>query len=113
MTEAVTPIDKEPDQLRFLDLDEGQFGTVVFLSSAGAQMQNLIGSDRMREEMLKVIQSGKYGTVEEAIAWIRGHRNNLLQLNGASSFAMNLLAQVEDLVIDRFLNVDVQAEETK
>lgn len=113
MTEAVTPIDKEPDQLRFLDLDEGQFGTVVFLSSAGAQMQNLIGSDRMREEMLKVIQSGKYGTVEEAIAWIRGHRNNLLQLNGASSFAMNLLAQVEDLVIDRFLNLDVQAEETK
>lgn len=115
MTEAVTPIDKEPEKLFFLDLDESQFGTVVFLSSAGVQMTQMIGSDRMKEEMVKVLTSGKYGTVEEALAWVRGHRNNILQLNGASSFGLNLLAQVEDLIIDRLLNVsnDVQSEENK
>ncbi|WNT48312.1 hypothetical protein SPLA5a_PHROGS00229 [Salmonella phage SPLA5a] len=115
MTEDVTPIDKQPEQLFFLDLDEAQFGTVVFLSSAGAQMSQLIGSDRMREEMLKVINSGQYGTVEEALAWVRGHRNNLLQLNGASSFALNLVSQVEDLIVDRLLGLTAaaQTEETK
>ncbi|MBL5841355.1 hypothetical protein I4U30_24175 [Enterobacter asburiae] len=115
MTEDVTPIDKQPEQLHFLDLDEAQFGTVVFLSSAGAQMSQFIGSDRMRDEMLKVINSGQYGTVEDALAWVRGHRNNLLQLNGASSFAMNLLSQVEDLIVDRLLgvNAETQTEETK
>ncbi|HDR2377112.1 TPA: hypothetical protein QCH88_004359 [Enterobacter asburiae] len=115
MTEDVTPIDKQPEQLFFLDLDEAQFGTVVFLSSAGAQMSQLIGSDRMREEMLKVINSGQYGTVEEALAWVRGHRNNLLQLNGASSFALNLLSQVEDLIVDRLLGLtaNTQTEETE
>ena len=115
MTEDVTPIDKQPEQLFFLDLDEAQFGTVVFLSSAGAQMSQLIGSDRMRDEMLKVINSGQYGTVEEALAWVRGHRNNLLQLNGASSFALNLLSQVEDLIVDRLLGLtaNTQTEETE
>uniref|UniRef100_A0AAU8GHR2 Tail assembly chaperone n=1 Tax=Salmonella phage vB_SEnST11_KE23 TaxID=3161174 RepID=A0AAU8GHR2_9CAUD len=117
MTEAVNPIESqsEKEKLFFLDLDEGQFGTVVFLSSAGAQMNQFIGSERMRDEMLKVIQSGKYTTVEEALAWVRAHRNNLLQLNGASSFAMSLLSQVEDLIIDRLLGVnsDTQQEETK
>lgn len=115
MTEAVTPIDKQSEQLHFLDLDEAQFGTVVFLASAGAQMRDFIGSDRMREEMIKVINSGQYGTVEEALAWVRGNRNHLLQLNGASSFAMNLLSQVEDLIVDRLLgvNAETQTEETK
>lgn len=115
MTEEVTPIDKQKDELRFLDLDEAQFGTIVFLSSAGAQMNQFIGSERMRDEMEKAISSGKYGTVEEALAWVRGHRNYLLQLNGASSFALNLLAQVEDLVVDRLLDLSnqVKTKETK
>lgn len=111
MTEDLKSIDNQPEELRFLDLDESQFGTVVFLSSAGAQMSQFIGSEKLREEMLKLIGSGKYGTVEEALAWVRGHRNNLLQLNGASSFAMNLLSQVEDLIVDRLLHVIAEEEE--
>lgn len=116
MTEAVTPIDKQPDQLRFLDMDESQFATVVYMASVGHQMPNYIGSEQLRDEMLKVIQSGKYATVEDALAWVRGNRNSILQLNGASSFALNLLAQVEDLIIDRMLNVaanNEQPEENK
>ncbi len=116
MTEEVTPIDKQPDQLRFLDMDEAQFATVIYLSSVGGQMPNYIGTEKLRDEMLKVIQSGQYTTVTDALAWVRGHRNYILQLNGASSFALNILAQVEDLIIDRMLSVATandQPEENK
>lgn len=113
MTEAVTPIDKQPDDLRFLDMTEGQFATVVYLSSVSAQMPNYIGTDKLREEMIRLLESGKYGSVQEALAWVRGHRNNILQLNATSSFGLNLLAQVEDLIIDRLLSVAVADEQTK
>lgn len=112
MTEAVTPIDKQQD-LRFLDLDETQFGAVVFLSSAGAQMPNYVGSEQIKEEMLKLLKSGKYGTVQEALGWVRGCRNNITQLNGASSFALHLLAQVEDLIVDRLLEVSEEESQAQ
>lgn len=116
MTEAVTPIDKQPDQLRFLDMDEAQFATVIYMASVGSQMRDYIGTDKLRDEMLKTIQSGKYTNVMDALAWVRGSRNAILQLNGASSFALNILAQVEDLIIDRMLSVATandQPEENK
>lgn len=107
--EKQTPENKE--DIRFLDLDEGQFGTIVYLSSASHQMGTVIGSKEIREEMLKLIESGNYKTVEDAISWIRGHRNNLLKLNTASTFALNLLNQVEDLVVDKMLSVGNETAE--
>ncbi len=113
MSEEVTPTDDQKKGLTFLDLDEGQFGTVVFLSSASAQMPGYIGSENLRNEMVRLLESGKYGTVDEALAWIRGHRNNILKLNSMSAFGLNLLNQVEDLVVDRMMGLAGNEEQNE
>ena len=103
MTEEVTPT----NEARFLGLDPNQFGTVIFLSSASVQMADHINSEPVRKEMERLISEGKHETIETALAWIRGQRNAVMQLSGASTFVQNLLAQVEDMLVDQLLAVPV------
>ncbi len=105
MTEEVTPIEDQKQELYFLDLDEGQFGTIIFLSSASANMKDFVSGEHIHAEMKRMIDSGNYHTVQQALAWIRNQRNLVNQLSSSTSFAMNLLSQVEDLVVDKLLGV--------
>lgn len=114
MTEEVTQPEVVEEKV-FLDLDEAQYSTVAYLSSAGAQMARYIGSEELKQDMQNMLESGNYTTLNEALAWIRGSRNNITKLAGAATFALSLLAQVEDLVIDRIVaeQLPAQTEETK
>lgn len=103
MTEEVNTGNEE----RFLGLERNQFGTVIFLSSASLQMADHIGSEQVKKEMKRLISDGNHQTIETALAWARGQRNAIMQLSGAATFAQNLLAQVEDMLVDQLLAVPV------
>lgn len=111
MTEEVTP--QEAQKMLFLDLDEHQFGTVAYMSSAGAQMSTYIGSEQLRNEMIKLCESGNFKTVGDGLAWVRGNRNHILNLASGAAFALSLLGQVEDLLVDNLLKAGEQPEVTE
>lgn len=101
MTEEV----KDENALNFLGLDEVQYGIVVYLASAAKQMGSVVGGEEIRKAMEAVIGDGSPKQAEEVIGWIRGIRNQLIQLSASTSFAISVISQVEDRVVDDILGV--------
>lgn len=106
MTEEV----KDENALNFLGLDEVQYGIVVYLASAAKQMGSVVGGEEIRKAMEDAIGDGTPKQATEVVAWLRGIRNLLIQLNASTNFGLSLISQVEDRIIDDILGVDDNRE---
>lgn len=113
MSNEVTEVAQEP-VAHFLGLDKTQFATVLTLSSVSSHFPEMVTQAENEKLFNALRESGDFNGLREALAWTSDQRDRLLRLQTIVSFAMKLVSQVQDGLIESgFAPVQTQSTQEK
>ena len=110
MTEEVQTNQVESQEPTFLGLNRNQFATVLTLTSVANRLPLMLQRDEVDTIMEEMLSNGEYLNLKDALFWTCDQRNRLMNLQTTITFALNLVAQVQDHLVE---GAFAPTEETK
>jgi hypothetical protein len=96
---SVAMNEQEQPQEFFLGLSKDQVSLLLVLSSFMGRLQELTQQPEAEQLFQALREEEKYRRLDYALGWVAQQRDMLMALSGTTSFAMGLLAQVQDKLI--------------
>lgn len=84
----------------FLGLDKTQFATVMTLSSVASRFPEMVSHEENEAFFNAIRASGDFNDLRPALAWSSDQRDRLLRLHTLVGFALTLITQVQDGLIE-------------
>lgn len=89
----------EQQQEFFLGLSKDQVALLIVLSSFVERLAELLKQPESETLFKALREEEKYQRLDYALGWVAQQRDMVLTLTGTANFAMGLLAQVQDKLI--------------
>ncbi|EFM7019351.1 hypothetical protein BAU67_001921 [Escherichia coli] len=89
----------EQQQEFFLGLSKDQVALLVVLSSFVDRLAELLKQPESETIFKALREEEKYQRLDYALGWVAQQRDMILTLTGTANFAMGLLAQVQDKLL--------------
>lgn len=94
----------------YFGMNPSQFGILMSLTSLSRQMQQMVEGQDMKDVMVKLIEDHPEKSSEDNLAWVRMQRNHLLNVLHGVMMSQNILAQIDDAIVNDLLSTKAKVE---